>query len=144
MLISGRATGVTASRTVFSCSMRRARKISPRWLYTVFRKNMAYDQFVRRLLTDSGNMYDFTRGTSYYPLIKKPEDMAAVTSQLFLGVKIECARCHNHPFERWTRSDFRGMAAFFSQIRYKNSGPRHNEYILYLDFQRQFEDPDTK
>jgi len=115
-----------------------------RWLYTVFRKNMAYDQFVRRLLTDSGNMYDFTRGTSYYPLIKKPEDMAAVTSQLFLGVKIECARCHNHPFERWTRSDFRGMAAFFSQIRYKNSGPRHNEYILYLDFQRQFEDADTK
>jgi len=62
--------------------------------------------------------------TNYYPLMKKELDLAAITSQLFLGVTIECARCHNHPLERWTQSDFSGMAAFFSQVRYKNAGPR--------------------
>ncbi len=115
-----------------------------RWLYQAFRTNMPYDQFVRALLTASGDMYDFSRPTSYYPLIKTPEEMAATTSQLFLGVRIECARCHNHPFERWTRDDFRGMAAFFSQVKHKDSGPRGNEYILFLDFSRQFQDPETK
>jgi len=89
-------------------------------------------------------MYDSTRPTSYYPLIKKPEDMAGVTSQLFLGVSIECARFHNHPFERWTRDDFNGMAAFFSQIQHKSIGPRGNEYILFLDFAKQYQNPDTK
>lgn len=115
-----------------------------RWLNRAFRDNMPYDQFVRSLLTATGSMYDSARPTSYYPLIKKPADLAAVTSQLFLGVHIECARCHNHPFERWTQEDFRGMAAFFSQIRHKDAGPRHNEYILHLDFAAQYQDPDTQ
>ena len=113
-----------------------------RWLYQAFRRNMPYDQFARELLTSSGNMY--TAGaTSYFPLMKKEEDLASITSQVFLGVSIECARCHNHPLEKWTRDDFNGMAAFFSQVRYKNAGPRNNERVLYVDFKRQFKNPDT-
>ncbi len=115
-----------------------------RYLHDVFRKNTPYDKFVRSLLTSSGSLYDFTRGANYYPFVKKPEDMAASTSQLFLGIRIECAHCHNHPFERWTQNDFRGMAAFFPQPRQKRSGLRHNEYFLYLDFQAQFQDSETK
>jgi hypothetical protein len=115
-----------------------------RWIYQAFRNNLPFDQFVRQLLTATGDMYDAGRPASYYPLIKKPADMAAATSQLFLGQRIECARCHNHPFEKWSRDDFRGMAAFFSQVRHKDSGPRGNEYVLYLDFRGQYEDPDTK
>jgi hypothetical protein len=76
--------------------------------------------------------------------MKKEGDLAAITSQLFLGVSIECARCHNHPLEKWTTDDFNGMAAFFSQVRYKNAGPRNNERVLYVDFKRQFQHPDTK
>jgi len=114
-----------------------------RWLNETFAANVPYDRFARRLLTSSGNMFD-TPATSYYPLMKKELDLAAVTSQLFLGIAIDCARCHNHPLERWTRSDFNGMAAFFSQIRYKNAGPRNNERVLYLDFKRQFQHPETK
>ena len=114
-----------------------------RWLHDAFRANLPYDRFVRQLLVSSGNMFD-TPATSFYPLMKKELDLAAVTSQLFLGVSIDCARCHNHPLERWTREDFNGMAAFFSQIRYKNAGPRNNERVLYLDFQRQFLHPETK
>lgn len=114
-----------------------------RWLYESFRKNTPYDQFVRELLTSSGDMYD-SPATSYFPLMKKEQDLASITSQLFLGVSIECARCHNHPLERWTTDDYNGMAAFFSQVRYKNQGPRNNERILYVDFKRQFQHPDTK
>jgi hypothetical protein len=114
-----------------------------RWLHDAFAKNLPYDQFARELLTSSGDMYQ-AGATNYYPLMKKELDLAAITSQLFLGITIECARCHNHPLEKWTQSDFSGMAAFFSQVRYKNSGPRNNERTLYVDFKRQFQHPDSK
>jgi hypothetical protein len=115
-----------------------------RWLYDAFRTNMRYDAFVRELLTSSGNMYT-APATSYYPLMRKELDLAATTSQLFLGVSIECARCHNHPLDRWTQNDFNGMAAFFGQVRYKGgAGPRNNERILWVDFKRHFQHPETK
>ena len=88
-------------------------------------------------------MYDHP-ATNYYPLMKKELDLAEKTSQLFLGVSIGCARCHNHPLERWKQDDFNGLAAFFSQVRYKNGGPRNNERTLYVDFDRQFQNPDSK
>ena len=49
-------------------------------------------------------------------LAMTPEAAAAYYSQLFLGIRIQCAHCHNHPFEKWTRNDFYGMAAFFPQV----------------------------
>ena len=114
------------------------------WLNQVFRNNVPYDKFARMLLTSTGNTYDAPE-VSFYPEMKKELDRASTTTQLFLGVSIECARCHNHPLEHWTRDDFNGMAAFFSQIRFKEpSGPRNNEKSLYLDFKRQFQHPDTK
>ena len=114
-----------------------------RWLHDRFRENMPYDKFARELLVSTGNMYD-APATSYYPLMRKELDLASMTSQLFMSVSIECARCHNHPLEKWTQDDFNGMAAVFSQVRYKGAGPRNNERILYLDFTRQFQNPDTK
>lgn len=114
------------------------------WLYKAFRKNTKFDDFARQLLVSSGNMYE-AAATSYYPLMRKELDLAAMTSQLFLGISIECARCHNHPLEKWTQDDFSGMAAFFSQVKYKGgAGPRNNERILYVDYDRQFQHPDTK
>ncbi|MBI2688648.1 MAG: DUF1549 domain-containing protein [Acidobacteria bacterium] len=114
-----------------------------RWLTAQFEKNVPYDQFVRNLLVSSGNMYDHP-ATNYYPLMKKELDLAEKTSQLFLGISIGCARCHNHPLEKWKQDDFNGMAAFFSQVRYKGGGPRNNERALYVDFDRQFQNPDSK
>jgi hypothetical protein len=114
------------------------------WLNRIFRDNVPYDKFARMLLTSTGNTYDAPE-VSFYPEMKKELDRASTTTQLFLGVSIECARCHNHPLEHWTREDFNGMAAFFSQIRFKEpSGPRNNEKSLYLDFKREFQHPDTK
>ncbi len=114
------------------------------WLNRIFRDNVPYDKFVRMMITSTGNTYDAPE-VSFYPEMKKEPDRAATTTQLFLGVSIECARCHNHPLEHWTRDDFNGMAAFFSQMKFKEpSGPRNNEKSLYLDFNRQYQHPDTK
>src|SRR5262249_39924772 len=81
--------------------------------------------------------------TNFYSVMKKPEDMATFTSQVFLGVSLECARCHDHPVESWRRDDFLGLAAFFSQVKFKG-GPRNNERFLYIDPDLEFKHPDTK
>jgi hypothetical protein len=105
-------------------------------------QNLPYDQFARDLITATGGLYEVAP-TSYYPLMKKAEDMATTTSQIFLGVGLECARCHDHPFEKWKQDDFLGMAAFFAQVRHKNR-IRQNERVLYLDPKRELTHPKSK
>ena len=57
-----------------------------------------------------------------------PQMAAEEVSQLFLGVRIQCARCHNHPAERWTQDDFYGLAAFFTRVRFKDGSYVNNRY----------------
>jgi hypothetical protein len=102
-----------------------------RWLRKQFTENVSYDRMVRELLTVA--MPDNRRGMNYNPYGPqqgdptplafyqskqgKPENLAASTARLFLGIRLECAQCHNHPFGRWTREQFWGQAAFFGGIR---------------------------
>jgi len=94
------------------------------WLRPRLRDNKPYNEMVRELLTapvrsnrvgvlpdDNGALTFFRANES------KPENVAAATSRLFLGIKLECAQCHNHPFARWSRKQFWEFAAFFSGIR---------------------------
>jgi hypothetical protein len=112
------------------------------WLREAMAQNLPYDQFARELITATGGLYEVAP-TSYYPLMKKAEEMATTTSQIFLGVGLECARCHDHPFEKWKQDDFLGLAAFFSQVRYKNR-IRQNERVLYLDPKRELKHPKSQ
>jgi hypothetical protein len=112
------------------------------WLREAMAQNMPYDQFARELITATGGLYEVAP-TSYYPLLKKPEEMATTTSQVFLGVGLECARCHDHPFEKWKQDDFLGLAAFFAQVRHKNR-IRQNERVLYLDPKRELQHPKSQ
>lgn len=112
------------------------------WLREAMARNLPYDQFARELITATGGLYEVAP-TSYYPLMKKAEEMATTTSQIFLGVSLECARCHDHPFEKWKQDDFLGLAAFFPQVRYKNR-IRQNERVLYLDPKRELTHPKSK
>jgi len=112
------------------------------WLREAMEQNLPYDQFARELITATGGLYEVAP-TSYYPLMKKAEDMATTTSQVFLGVSLECARCHDHPFEKWKQDDFLGFAAFFAQVRHKNR-IRQNERVLYLDPKRELTHPKSK
>jgi len=86
------------------------------WMRESFRQNKPMDQFVRELLTAQGSI--FSNGpANYFRVASSPPDLAETTSQVFLGVRMQCARCHHHPFEKWSQDDYYGLAAFFATIR---------------------------
>jgi hypothetical protein len=88
------------------------------WLRGHFQKNTPLDEIVRELITSNGNTYA-NPPANYYRIAKDPQSLAETTAQLFLGVRMQCAKCHNHPFERWSQDDYYGMAAWFARVKTK-------------------------
>ncbi|MCI0623730.1 MAG: DUF1553 domain-containing protein [Acidobacteria bacterium] len=90
-----------------------------RWIRQSLADNKPYDQMVREMLLGGGSfVYDPTINF-YHGLWKGPEGMVTQVSQALLGIRMDCAKCHDHPFERWTQDDFYGMAAFFTRLEFK-------------------------
>lgn len=91
------------------------------WLRQVHRENLPYHQFVTQLVTAQGSTWRDGPAVVYRD---RPDtvEIASSMSQLFLGIRLECAKCHHHPFEVWSQEDFYGFAAFFSRIGRKGSG----------------------
>lgn len=90
------------------------------WIKASFQANKAIDQFTKELVTAKGSI--FSNGpANYFRLANNPPEMAEATAQLFLGVRLQCAKCHHHPFEKYGQDDYYGFAAFFSQIGNKGS-----------------------
>ena len=100
-----------------------------RWIRNCLERDLPMNEFVRDLLTAEGSTYK-NPAANYYRISRDPESPVETTAQLFLGVRIQCAKCHNHPFERWTQDDYYGFAAFFSQISRKK-GNLPNEEVVY-------------
>jgi hypothetical protein len=100
-----------------------------RWIRTNLEQNTPMDKFVRDLLTADGSAYK-NPAANYYRISRDPENSVETTAQLFLGVRIQCAKCHNHPFERWTQDDYYGFAAFFSRVRQKK-GPLPDDEVIF-------------
>jgi hypothetical protein len=92
-----------------------------RWVREQIAANVPEDEFARQVLTAGGGNYTHPPA-GFFRRLRDPMTRAEEISQLFLGVRIGCAKCHNHPGERWTREDYYGLAAFFARIRYHN-GP---------------------
>ena len=88
------------------------------WLRGKFLANEPVDEIVREIITASGNSYT-NPPANYYRIAKDPTALAETTAQLFLGVRMQCAKCHNHPFERWSQDDYYGMAAWFARVKTK-------------------------
>jgi len=91
------------------------------WLRRSFAENKPYDKLVTELLLSQG-AHLFGKGPSSFYNISfdsNAADHATNISQIFLGVRIECAKCHNHPWEKWTQDDFYGLAAFFARVAVK-------------------------
>jgi hypothetical protein len=99
-----------------------------RWIRSHLERNTPMDQFVRELITADGSTYK-NPAANYYRISRDPENAAETTAQLFLGVRIQCAKCHNHVFEKWTQDDYYGFAAFFSQVGRKKGSLAEDEVI---------------
>jgi hypothetical protein len=91
------------------------------WIHQAMLANMPDDELARAIVTGRGGNYS-NPPAGFYRRLRDPQARAEEVAQLFLGVRIGCARCHNHPGERWTQDDYYGLAAFFARVRYRN-GP---------------------
>ena len=99
------------------------------WLDRRIASNQPVDQMVRDLVTASGGTFE-NPPTNYYQAERNTLKLTENVAQAFLGMRIQCAQCHNHPFDRWTMDDYYGFAAFFAQIgRKRADDPR--ETIIY-------------
>jgi len=90
------------------------------WIHDAFARNKPLDQFARSVITAEGPV-DENPAAHFYKVVSKPNEMASTVSQVFLGVRIECAQCHHHPFDRWSQTDYYGMQAFFTEVAFKSS-----------------------
>lgn len=91
------------------------------WLRQQIQTNRPYDQWVRELITASGNSGKYGP-TNFFRAAATAEDLTKTVSQAFLGIRMDCAQCHHHPFEKWGQEDFYGLAGFFSGMQRKPLG----------------------
>ncbi len=91
------------------------------WIRDAFRRNVPYDVFVRDLITAQGSTFHNGAVTMFRDR-RSPDELTTIVSQLFLGIRLECAKCHHHPFEAYGQDDFYGLAAYFAQIGRKGTG----------------------
>ena len=88
------------------------------WIRDSFAENKRFDRFARELITAEGTLAEAPAG-ALFKVDSDPGKIASSLSQVFLGVRIACAQCHHHPYDRWTQTDYYGMQACFSQVAFK-------------------------
>lgn len=100
------------------------------WIRDSMLANVPYDQFVRELLAATGTVIG-NPPVAWYKRVKDPKEQLEDIAQLFLGVRMQCAQCHHHPFERWSQDDYYSFAAFFGQIGRKPTAARGEDLIFH-------------
>lgn len=100
------------------------------WVRDSLLANKPYDQFVRELLAATGTVIG-NPPVAWYKRVKEPKNQIEDVAQLFLGVRMQCAQCHHHPFERWSQDDYYSLSAFFSQVGRKPSDTRGEDMIFH-------------
>jgi hypothetical protein len=119
------------------------------WLRERIEGDSSFADVARAMLTSQGESYS-APATNFFCVVRTPtevkdaqylqKDLAEATAQLFLGIRLQCAQCHNHPYERWTQDDYLGLAAFFTQIKRTRLGkagpsgrPERRQIAIALD-----------
>lgn len=100
------------------------------WVRDSLLANKPYDQLVRELLAATGTVIA-NPPVAWYKRVKEPVTQLEDVAQLFLGVRMQCAQCHHHPFERWSQDDYYSLAAFFTQIGRKPTSTRGEDMIFH-------------
>jgi hypothetical protein len=91
-----------------------------RWIHASLAAGKPLDAMAREIVTAEGPLAE-TPPANFYSAVREPGKAASTVSQVFLGVRIECAQCHHHPFDRWSQEDYVGMTAYFAQLQRRNS-----------------------
>ena len=101
------------------------------WIRDSVAENKPYDRFVQELITARGSTYQLGPA-NYYRIERNPDGRAETTAQVFLGIRLTCARCHKHPFDRWTTDDYWNFAAFTGKVATRN-GELYDERVIYYN-----------
>jgi hypothetical protein len=122
------------------------------WIRDRIAEGDPLNEFAREILAGRGSTYAHPEA-NYYRALRDANSRAEATAQVFLGVRLQCAKCHNHPFERWTQADYHSLAAFFVRVDYrivennrKDKFDKHEfdgEQIVYEDRSGEAEHPRT-
>lgn len=100
------------------------------WIVRSFEANAPYDEFARELLLAQGSTFS-NPPANFYRATADTNDCTETTAQVFLGVRMQCCKCHNHPFERWTQDNYYGLGAFFNRIQRKPTA-RKDELVVWI------------
>src|SRR5262245_13351220 len=121
-----------------------------RWIRQGIAEHKPMDQFARELIDARGSTYQ-NPGANFYRAIRDPMARAEAVAQVFLGTRLQCAQCHNHPFDRWTQDDYYDWAGLFARVNYKvlenrrrdnNDGHEFKgEQIVYLANKGEVKNP---
>jgi hypothetical protein len=88
------------------------------WIKHSLATNKPLNEFARELIAARGSTYA-NPPANYYRALREPQIRAEATAQVFLGVRMQCAKCHNHPFDQWTQNDYHALTAFFPRVQYR-------------------------
>ena len=105
------------------------------WLVDKLSKNMPMDEMVQELLGASGGTFK-NAATNFYQITNETLPLTENVAQVFMGIRVQCAQCHNHPFDRWTQNDYYSFAAFFCPDRPQASGRLSRDDHLQLGWRR--------
>jgi hypothetical protein len=89
-----------------------------RWIRDCMAEGKPLNEFARELIAAKGSSYR-QPATNFYRALRDPQSRAEAFGEVFLGIRLQCAKCHNHPFDQWTQKDYYSLSAFFARIRYK-------------------------
>jgi hypothetical protein len=123
------------------------------WVREQMAANVPLNEFARRVIAARGSTYAQPEA-NYYRALRDTYDRGEATAQVFLGVRVQCARCHNHPFDRWTQNDYHEWSAFFARVQYrivenqrKDRFDKHEfvgEQVVWQDRTAELRHPRTK
>jgi hypothetical protein len=99
------------------------------WIRSSISANRPYDKFVHELLTASGSTFE-TPAANYYRISREPAVLLENMTQVFIGTRFSCAKCHDHPFERWTQGQYYQLGAYFAGVGRK-AGSRPGDEVVY-------------
>ncbi len=113
------------------------------WMRDSLLANKRYDELVRQILGATGTIVA-NPAVAWYKRVKEPTQQLEDVAQLFLGVRMQCAQCHHHPFERWSQQDYYSLSAFFSQVGRKPTAIADEDLIYHKRGIAQTENKKTR